>query len=195
LSSLILEKTLISYGFIYSFSATLISIISLSRIAYKQYDKLQPRTLSQLAAAQDRLLRYFRTTLVICGLLFAVSLYGFIIPSLQSIALAIAWSVTLGGNLLAAILPARGKTNMLHEISARLMALAMIAMAYIFSVQLTGVSSIIERGIAIVLPALALGTIVNTRRFISYELAFIYLSHISIVTAAISIGRASGCWV
>lgn len=185
-----------SYGFLLSLTAMSISVGRLSWIAHKHHDQLQPRTLSELAADQEKLLHYFRVTLLICGTLFAWALYDYIIPYLQHpLGVSIAWTVTLIGNYLVAILPARTVTRRVHELCAQIMAASMIAMAYLFSYSLTGWHQAAEVALTLAMCGLAVATVLDKRRFIFYELSFLYLSHTSIVIAAIFIEQAGGHWI
>jgi hypothetical protein len=166
--------------------ATLISMVSLSYLAFSGHDRKQPRTLSELVAAQDHLLRRFRNILWLCGTLFAVAMYGYAIPhSAYSVWLFGAWTLVYLGDIFAGSIPAKGATRHLHELCAQLMAVGMVGTAFVFWLSLTGVPSIIELGIACVMLMLAVATFINPRRFIFYELPFLYLSHISIVVALV----------
>jgi hypothetical protein len=162
--------------------ATLISVIALSHLALSGHDRKKPRTLSELVAIQDRLLRRFRNILWLCGTLFSVAMYGYAISvSPYPVWLFIAWTAVYLGDVLTGIVPARGTTRGLHEIFAQLMAIGMIGTACIFCLSLDGVGSIIEFSIFGTMLLLASATFVDTRRFIFYELPFLYLSHISII--------------
>ena len=170
-----------------SMFATATSVAGLTRIAFHTYDKKQPHTLSELATAQDYLLRRFRTILWFCGTLFSVAMYGSIIPaSGYSAWLFAAWTAVYGGNLLAGTLPAKGATKRSHELSAQLMAVGMLAVAFIFWLDS---HSAIQLAITIAMTLLGFATFLDTKRFIFYELPFLYLSHISIIVAAINLGQ------
>lgn len=165
-----------------SLLATTISITGLTLIAYREHDHEQPRTLSELAAAQDHLLRRFRIILWVCGTLFAIVMYGYVVPhSTLPPLIFIAWTMVIVGELLVSFLPAREKTRRSHEISAQCMALGMGASAFLFLANLSGVYLAIELGIAFSMGLLAVATFIDPRRFIFYELLFLYLSHTSIV--------------
>ncbi len=165
--------------------ATFVSITSLTGVALSEHDKNQPRTLSELAAAQDHLLRRFRNILWLCGTLFSVAMYCFIIPkSSYSLWLFVAWTAVYAGNLLAGTLPAKGTTRRKHELSAKLMALGMLATAFIFWLDS---SSSIQLAITIAMACLGSATLFDTKRFIFYELPFLYLSHVSIIIAVITL--------
>lgn len=74
---------MVIWTFYAAFLATLVSIVGLSRMAIKEHDKLQPRTLSELAAAQEPLLNHFRKILWVCGTLFAITVYGYLVPRID----------------------------------------------------------------------------------------------------------------
>lgn len=169
-----------------SLLATVISVVGLTFLAYKEHDRNRPRTLSELASAQDHLLRRFRIILWLCGTLFAVVMYGYMIPnSLLSVLLFIAWSIVIIGEFLVSFLPAKERTRRAHEISARCMAFGMATTAFLFLADLTGAYWVIEASIAFSMALLAAATFIDPRRFILYELLFLYLSHASIVLTAL----------
>jgi hypothetical protein len=171
-----------------AFLASVLSITGLSWIAIKEFDKRQPRTLSELAAAQEHLLNHFRRTLFVCGTLFAVTVYGYLVPRISSSGLlATAWTLTYLGNILAAIIPARDKTIKYHYLSAQAMAIGMLLMAYIFAASLPGGYSEVEVYISAAMSLLGIMTFIDKSRFIIYELSFIFLSHISILVAALAL--------
>lgn len=168
--------------------ATLISMAGLSRIVIKYYDKQQPRTLSELATAQASLLNHFRNLLWLCGTLFAITVYGYVVPKIgQPTLLAGAWSLTYLGNLLAATIPARDEKLKLHNVCAQAMGIGMVAMAYLFWFNLSGAYAGLEAYIAFAMTLLGVLTLVDKGRFIFYELSFIFLSHVSILVAAIAL--------
>jgi len=176
------------WAFYPALMATLLSVIGLSRIAFKYHDKQQPRTLSELAAAQEPLLNRFRTILWICGTLFALTVYGYICPRIDHAALLItAWTLTYVGNLLAAVIPARDKKLKLHNICAQAMGIGMVVMTYWFWLNLHSVYAGIEAGISLAMTLLVVLTFADRSRYIFYELSFIFLSHASILVAVFAL--------
>lgn len=168
--------------------ATVTSIASLSRLAYIWHDAAAPKSLSELAAVQDRLLNHFQKVLWTCGTLFAVAVYGAIAPNfIHGVWLSIAWTVTYLGDVLLAAVPMRGKTVLLHTLYAQAMALGMWGMAWVFFWGFTGWFKVVALGIVIAMMLLALLTFADKRRYIFYELAFLYLSHVSIILGAVFI--------
>lgn len=168
--------------------ATLLSVISLSSIAFRYHDKQQPSTLSELAAAQEPLLNRFRAILWICGTLFAITVYGYIVTLINHAPLiAGAWTLTYVGNLLAASIPARDKRLKLHNICAQAMGIGMLAMAYLFWFNLHGLYAEIEVAISLSMTLLIIMTLTDRKRYIFYELSFIFLSHISILVAVLAL--------
>ena len=177
-----------SWTYYPAFLATLLSVIGLTRIAYNEFDKQQPLTLSELAAAQEPLLNHFRKILWISGTLFAITVYFFIVPHVgHPFFLAAAWTLTYAGNLALALIPARDKTVRFHSLLAQAMAFGMLAMAYLFWLDLPGSYSKVELGLSLTMSLLAIMTIVNRNNFIFYELPFLFLSHTSILVAAVTI--------
>ena len=171
-----------------AFLATLISIVGWTYMAYRDHDKVNPRTLSELGAARRSTLTYFRAVLWVCGLLFAVTMYFFVVPRVAHALLqAIAWSITFLCEVLLGVFPAMGKTARLHDVLAGTMAIGMLIMAYLLSWSLQGSAMHVEIVVALVMSILGFGAVVNRRNFIFYELPFIFLAHITIVVAAIGL--------
>lgn len=171
-----------------AFLATIISIAGHTRTVLKYHDRENPISLSELAAAQETLLNRFWVILWTCGTLFAVTVYLFIVPRISHAAfVAVAWSVTYVGNLVAAIIPARDRTFKYHNLAAQLMGLGMVTLAYSFWFNLGGMASIVEMVISLVMSALGILTFIDKKHFVFYGLAFVFLSHISIVIAAVAL--------
>jgi hypothetical protein len=177
-----------NWTFYPAFVATVVSIIGLSRLAVKEHDQQSPRTLSELAAAEQRLLVHFRNILVFCGLLFAVTVFWFIAPRTANTAWVIlAGSLMTVGELLASVVPARDKTRAVHTVMAQVMAVGMLGLALSFCIDLGGSYSLIELALMVAMCILGLFTWIDKKRFILYELGFIFSSHISILIAAIAL--------
>ena len=172
-----------------AFVGTLLSVVLLTNLARIEHDPLKPRTLSQLASQSIKLINRFRLTLLICGSLFAVTMYFLIIPAAKKpMPLLFSWSIYYLSVLLLALFPDRsGVQKILHNIFAYLMGITMlITVALLISV-VSGTYRLAEIGILLAMCSLSLLTIIDKKRFIFYELPFIYLSHLSILAAAISV--------
>jgi len=163
-----------------SVAATLGSMVSLTKIAATTHSPLAPKSLSERATLEVLLLTRFRNTLLICSSLFAVSIYFFIAPSasLQWWIIGV-WTLEYSGVIVAAILPAKGKAFYLHLMGAQAMGVGMLLLAFVFWKNYTGAGLVVELVIAIAMLTLALGTYLDKKRYIFYELGFIYLNHIS----------------
>ena len=171
-----------------AFAGAIISMIALTRIAWHEHDRDQPRTLSELAAAEARLLKQFRNVLWLCGSLFAITAYWFIVPRINHAPWVIfAWSLTFAPEMLLARIPERGKTRRLHDLLAEAMGAGMLLLAFVFWRNLHGTYADGELAIALVMSALAVLTVLDRRRFIFYELPFIYWSHFSLLVAALAL--------
>lgn len=173
------------WAFYPAFLATVISIAGWTYMAANEHNHASPRALSELGAARRETLAYFRTILWLCGGLFGITMYFFVIPRIEYRPYhALAWSMTLIGEVLLGVYPAMGKTKRLHDILAMIMGAGMLAMAYLFWMSFSGITQHIELGIAVTMSILAVLTIRKFKNFIMYELLFIFLSHISILVAS-----------
>lgn len=174
--------------FLAAFLATTGSVIWLTNIAVRHHTWAEPKTLSELAVVEDRVLAVFRKTLFVCASLFAISIYGFIGPRLENgISVVATWTWIYINILLTATLPMRGKTFWPHVITAQFMGVGMLVLAYLFWKSLEGGYATAELIAAIIMTVLALLTYADKRRFIVYELAFIYMNNVTIVIAAVAV--------
>ncbi len=171
-----------------SLLATCISMFGLTRIAVKNHDAKLPKTLSELAASEESLLNHFRYILFICGTLFAIAIYGYVAKTIHHhVLLAAAWSITYVGELALALIPAKDKHLKVHTMLARIMGFGMLSMAYIYWLDLHAGIQIGEATLALLMSVLAILTILDRRRFLFYELPFIFFSHASIILAVIAL--------
>lgn len=167
---------------------TLLSVVGLSRIAIQNHFDHTPKSLSELAAAEGRLLKRFRNILIFCDALFAITLFGFIVPRVdQAVLVAIFGGLMIGGEFLAALLPARGRTLLLHLVFAQTMSVGMLGLGVLFLVTLAGWFSILAAVMTACMVIFGLLTIVDKKHYITYELAFIFSSHFSIIVAAVAL--------
>jgi len=171
-----------------AFIGTFLSVTLLSYFSWRRHDPLNPKTLSELAAQNQESVKWFRTVLWVCGTFFALTMYGFVIPSARNGAwLFIAWTVNYACELLLAIFPASGNiSRLLHNVFAYAMSIAMLVTAGLLSLSISRPYSYVTEAILITMSALGLLTIFDRKRFIFYELPFIYLSHISILVGVIA---------
>ncbi len=173
-----------------AFIATAISMFELSRLTLVNHNKEQPRTLSALAVTEPKVLSRFRNILLLCGILFAITMFGFYAPFSNYVLPAIFFSgLMIGGEVTTAIVPASGKTVRLHRISAKVMALGMFGLAYLFYFDTTGTYAQVELYIALIMTLLVPLTFLDKKRFVFYELAFIFLSHVSILIAVLAVSN------
>jgi hypothetical protein len=167
--------------------ATGISIVGLTYIAVKGYDAERPRSLSELAASEQRTLRNFRYVLLICGPLFGMTTSGFIMPQVDHPALVgLFGAFMVGGEMLAAIIPARNRTLLAHTILAQVMGVGMLGLAFMFATGLE-VYHVAEWVLTVLMGIAGVLTFLDVRRYLVYELIFIFSSHITIVLAALAL--------
>lgn len=95
-------------------------------------------------------------------------------------------TLMVGGELIAALLPAAEKTKKTHLIMAQAMSIGMLGLAVVFLVELSGIPRL---AMALILLAMLLSaalTILDKKRLLFYELTFIYASHVSILLITFS---------
>ncbi|MEJ0073615.1 MAG: hypothetical protein WDN27_06130 [Candidatus Saccharibacteria bacterium] len=177
-----------SWTFFPAFIGTLISIGAWTYLARREHIAHVPRTLSELASEKPEALKYYRIVLWVCGPLFAVTTLFFIVPRIENqIAVGAACALTVLAELLIGIYPAqRGKITT-HDLIAGLMGAAMLASAYLFAFSLGAIYSHIEISFAIIMTILAALTILDRKRYLFYELPFIFIAHGSILVAALAL--------
>lgn len=172
------------------FVGTLISVVSLTHLAVTQRANWHNRTLSELATTEPRLLRRFRNILLVCGSLFAITIFGFIVPNAPYTgATFVLGLVVIVSELLVGVVPAHKKTKRLHEGLGVLMGVGMLGMAYLFWFSLDGGFSYGQALLAGIMTCLV-GLMLygkNKSRFVVYELFFIFASHLSMASAALAL--------
>ena len=119
-------------AFYTAFLGTIGSIIGHGYIAVSQHDRQNPKSLSELAAAERQLLRRFRWTAFVNSTLLAITVYWFIAPRNEyGLVQSLAWSLEYLGGILMLIFPAKDKFLALHNAFALAMAVGMLALAYL----------------------------------------------------------------
>jgi len=178
-----------NWAFYTSVLATLVMMAGFGHIIIEEHDWRQPRTLSELAAAQDHLLRRFRYVLWVGLTLLSLVMYLHIIPrSTLSGLLFFAWTLAAVGCLLLSVLPAKGRTRGSHEASAKLMASGLGGVAFLFLADLRGGYFVAGLVVAVIMTLLAWATVLDPRRFLVYEWPFLHLSNIAIIIMVLFLG-------
>jgi len=177
-----------NWAFYPAFVGTFISIVAWAYLAYKEHLSHLPRTLSELAAEKIEALRYYRTVLWTCGPLFAITTLLFIVPRItHPVLVATACATIVTTEMVVGVFPAQRGRITAHDIIAAVMGFAMTAAAYLFAWNLSGNYRVTELTFAILLTILAALTNLDRRRYLFYELPFIFLSHFSILVAALAL--------
>jgi hypothetical protein len=172
-----------------AFVGTFLAITILTYIAWKEHHPDLPRSLSGMVAQRKQLVNWFRVVTAVVSTLFAVTMYFFIIPRVQYGALLfVVWTIGWVSDLLLATFPERGTIErLLHSFFAYTMALVFILIAVVFIFSFSGGYRLVEIGITASMLILAMLAQLDRKRFIFYELPFIYLSHFSILVAALAV--------
>ncbi len=171
-----------------AFIGTFISIAAWTYLARKEHLSHLPRTLSELAAERPEALRYYRIVLWVCGPLFAITMFGFVLPRTTStLIIGVTCAVIIAGEMLIGLFPARRGKMTIHDIIAGAMGAAMIALAYLFARDLHGMYMYTELSFALCMTLLGVLCLAHRKRYLFYELPLIFLSHFSILAAAIAL--------
>jgi cadmium resistance protein CadD (predicted permease) len=180
---------MLSTAFICGLLGIILSTIGMTGFAIKEHKKEKRRTLSELAAKDQKTLLEFRIITWVCGGLISVMMYWLVIPRMpSSLWFTIIYIVIIGGELLAATLPARdNKLGKLHELIAYGMGIGMLLLALSHGASFTGVYSAIEYTLFGMMILLCILTLKYWDHFLYFEIPFIFLSHVSIFAAAIAL--------
>ena len=171
-----------------AFVGTFISIVGWCYFVYYEHNKVNLKTLSELGAASRSTLTYFRAILWVCGPLFAITMFFFVLPRINHAYFqVVAYGITFVCEILLGVFPAISKTRRLHAVLAFLMAAGMLAMAYLFSFSFHGAYMRVQVLLALMMSILALSTLLNRKNFIFYELPFIFLAHVTILITALAL--------
>jgi hypothetical protein len=177
-----------SWTFYPAFVGTFISVVAWTYLVRKEHLTHMPRTLSELAAEKPEALKYYRTVLWICGPLFAITMFAFVLPRISHpFIIGVACALTVISEMLIGFFPAqRGKITT-HDVIAGLMGISMIATAYLFAWSLTGAYANIEFTFALCMSVLGLLCLLDRKRYLFYELPLIFIAHFSILIAALAL--------
>lgn len=166
---------------------TFLSIILWGLFVSREHTVGRPVTLSELGV--ERNVKYFRLILWICGPLFGLTAIFYIIPQLHS---AVVSALLLGIIFLelfaGVFLPVNSRGRTLHNIVAYTMGLVMFLGGIGFALVLPRFN-LLELAFVFAMFVCSIGMAVHRRHYIFYELIFIFLSHFTIVTAALAFAR------
>ena len=166
----------------------LLSVAGWSLFVYRTYDANKHFTLSEFGAQTPRTIFYFRLILWVCGPLFALTMFGYVAPVLHNSLLRLCLGLAIAGEmLLGLVLPTGGKATTIHQSLAALMGCGMIGSTACFIYLLNSFREV-QLFCLLGMVGLSLYAIIIThrRKFVFYELCFIFLSHLSLVLAALS---------
>lgn len=166
--------------------ATALSIVGWLYFVHREYAVDRPTTLSDLSTRSRKTRLYFRTLMLVCPLLFAITGLWFVHCRLENTTITALWLTTIFCCMMAGIfLPTHGREKLLHTFSAVIMGLAMLALAAAGAVIVPRYNAVLWL-IFVVMAALAIIGPRQKRHYIMYELGFIFLSHVSMVVIALA---------
>ncbi len=166
-----------------------LSTFGLGGFAIREHRKEKRRTVSELAAKDKKTLLEFRIILWTCGTLIAVCMFYLVLPSLHANnLLRLSYAVVFWCELLLAAIPAyENKLGKLHNVLAFAMAGGMLALAFCFIFTLSGNYALMEVGIFGSMVILGILALRYWDHFLYFQLPFIFMSHMSILIAAIAV--------
>ena len=147
------------------------------------------RTLSEIAASDDSKLHFFRWGIITSASLFTLTVIWFIAPRVKFGGLQeVAYLANFSSVVLLTLVPARGgRAKTIHTFFAYSMAVSMLASSFLFSVNTNGAYRTLEIVVGTFLVLSGLLTVLDRERFVWYELAFIHLSHTTVLIAALAL--------
>lgn len=179
-------------AFVCGLLGIVISTVSVAIFASREHRLEKRRTLSELAAKNPKTLREFRIILWTCGTLISIMMYFLVLPNISTGPwLTIFYTVIIFCELTLAIIPAyiNTRSGKIHNYLAYGMGTGMLALALSFSILLTGIYSTLEYVIFGIMFVLCVLAIRYWEHFIYFQLPFIFLSHMSILVAALAVLR------
>ena len=172
-----------------AFAGTIISVIFLTSLAWKEHHPDNPRSFSTLVAERKELVKQFRIASVVVSTLFTITIFFFIVPKVHyGSTLFVVWATCYISELLVSVFPERGTIEkQLHSFFGYNMALCMVLTTLVLIFSFNGGVRTLE--LAIFISMLILGAVgqIDRKRFIFYELPFIYMSHASILVAVVAL--------
>ncbi|QQS18820.1 hypothetical protein IPL68_02015 [Candidatus Saccharibacteria bacterium] len=142
---------------------------------------------SKLALRSDANAHYYRTLMWLCPILFGLTGLVFVAPRLHNwIIITLIMTTVLCCMVAGVFLPRGGLEEILHNIFAYTMGVAMLGLALVSALVLPKYT-IVAGIIATVMAAIAIVGPRHRRHYIFFELAFIFLSHGSMILIALSI--------
>ena len=176
------------FAFYPVFFGTILSIVSLSLLTRREYQSGKSVTLSHLGGSHKKALQQFRAILWVCGTLFSMTVLFFISPRINSRVMLIVWTMTYFCEIMLGAIPDhKGWRQILHKIFAYGMGLGFLIAAVFFSIKFDGVYGAASWIILLGMLIAVITTIFDRKRFLLYELIYIYLSHIGIVIATLAV--------
>ena len=176
------------FAFYPVFIGTILSIVSLTFLARHEYEAGEAKSLSQLGGGHSKALGQFRAILWVCGTLFSITVLFFIAPRLHSLFMYIVWAITYTFEVLLGIVPDHpGKKHWWHCLFSYGMALGFLITAIYFAVKLPEGYQLISVYVLAAMVGMVATVGFDKKRFLFYELGYIYLSHIGIVIAALAL--------
>jgi hypothetical protein len=169
------------------FVATGLSVLGWAYYIRREHDAAHPVELSKFAVRNRANTVYYRTFMWLCPLLFAVTGLWYVWPSLRSPFVVLLWLLSCVFCMLAGVfLPRGGWRERLHDMFAYGMGLAMLALAFGAAWSIPRFS-VLAWLVALAMAVIAIVGPHRRSQYIFYEVAFIYLSHFTMILIALAV--------
>ncbi len=171
------------------FAGLTLSVVWTSLLIYQEYDHNTDHTLSLIGGKNEVIIKRFKRILVVCGGLITFGvLFGIVPYTSERLGVSVLWMLVYGCELGVAYRPLRpGTQSLSHQIFGRLMAAGFLATAVIFVRILPLQAAWAEYYLCLVMGGFAILGTAHPRRFIFYEVPFIFLSHVTIAIALLAL--------
>ena len=149
--------------------------------------------LSQLVAQDFSDLRLFRIAVFAGGTPIAISVFFYIVPNVdENVSLMFSFLAVYAGEVMLSLIPDKSTspeifTFTLHNAFAWAGFFGMIVTPLLLSNLLGGFAAQLETTIFCIMLPLSLAAIIYRKRFLVFELSFVFMSHLSVIVAVLAV--------
>ncbi len=169
----------------------LLIVVQVSLLMWREYEHANHRTLSDVVVKNPVVLGQFRRMMFVDGAFITFGFIGSVaLQTSEHVGLSLLWLSIYLFTLLAALIPTgTGLESLLHSVFGRLVAAGFLTSSILLVRLLPLAAATDEYVICILLGVFAILGTLHSRRFIFYEMPFIFLSLVSALIAAFALSR------
>lgn len=177
-----------NWAFYPVFVATAISMAWWTYFAWREHDPAHPVELSKFALRSKWHATAYRIFMFLCPPLFGLTGIYYVALRIEDVFALTLWMVCVLGCMFAGtFLPRGGWQTVLHNIGAYSMAVAMLGLPIRLAMLLPQASVVLSIITVLMVVCIAMGSLIRRRHYVFYEVGFIFLSHISMIVAALAV--------